>query len=38
MQAVDLLVRVMNGGAPTNLVVSDLPTLTIRESSSLHLR
>lgn len=39
MQAVDLLVRVMNGGSTTNnLVVSDLPTLTIRESSSPHLR
>lgn len=37
IQAVDLLVRIMNGGSPTNLVVSDLPTLTIRESSSLHL-
>lgn len=38
IQAVDLLVRIMNGGAPTNLVVSDLPTLTIRESSRLDLK
>jgi len=33
VQAVDLLVTIMNGGTPANLVVSDLPTLTIRESS-----
>jgi LacI family transcriptional regulator len=32
-QAVDLLVGIMNGGPPAHLVVSDLPTLTIRESS-----
>ena len=38
MQAVDLLVRIMNGGSPSNLVVSDLPTLTIRESSSPPLK
>jgi LacI family transcriptional regulator len=38
MQAVDLLVRIMNGGSPSNLVVSDLPALTIRESSSLDLK
>ena len=37
MQAVDLLVRIMNGGSPTHLVVNDLPTLTIRESSRLDL-
>jgi hypothetical protein len=28
----------MNGGSPTNLVVNDLPTLTIRESSSLDIK
>ena len=38
IQAVDLLVRIMNGGSPTNLVVNDLPTLTIRESSRLDLK
>lgn len=37
IQAVDLLVRIMTGGSPSNLVVSDLPTLSIRESSSLYL-
>jgi LacI family transcriptional regulator len=38
MQAVDLLVKIMNGGSPSNLVVSDLPALTIRESSTLGLK
>ena len=38
IQAVDLLVRIMNGGSPTNLVINDLPTLTIRESSSLDIK
>jgi hypothetical protein len=38
VQAVDLLVKIMNGGAPSNLVVSDLPALTIRESSSIGLK
>jgi LacI family transcriptional regulator len=36
-QAVDLLVSMMNGGSPRNMVVSDLPTLTIRESSRLDI-
>ena len=38
IQSVDLLVRIMNGGSPTNLVINDLPTLTIRESSSLDIK
>ena len=36
-QAVDLLVSMMSGGSPRNMVVSDLPTLTIRESSRLDI-